>query len=157
MGQDRPDRRLGAVVRHLAHPSPRRPHEPVATSGGGGHRGDGAAARPGAGDWGAGAAGAAASGAGAGPERIIDCHTHFWDTRRPEHSWPPPGNPLLFRVQLPEQCRAVAPPKVTGTVVVEAVYSMEDNQWLLDMSETDTFIVGLCAHCPHGPHPVAQR
>eukprot|EP01045_Picozoa_sp_COSAG04_P039868 COSAG04_NODE_11382_length_712_cov_1.171289_2_plen_139_part_01 len=138
LGLDRPDRRLGAVVRHLAHPSPAwRPHELA----GGGGGGDGLAAGPGAGVGGAGAAGTAASGAGAGPERIIDCHTHFWDTRRPEHSWPPPGNPLLYRVQLPEQCRAVAPPKVTGTVVVEAVYSMEDNQWLLDMSETDTFIV----------------
>jgi L-fuconolactonase len=83
------------------------------------------------------------------PERIIDCHAHFWDTRRPEHSWPAASERdgvanLLYGVRLPEQLREQCPPLVVGAVVVEAVYTNADNQWMLDMSDTsEPFVVGL--------------
>ena len=79
------------------------------------------------------------------PRRIIDCHLHFWDSRRQEHPWPRTGSSLLesHPVALPGQVRAVCPPEVIGTVVVEAVYKPADNRWCLDMSDADDFILGL--------------
>jgi L-fuconolactonase len=40
---------------------------------------------------------------------------------------------------------------VTGTVLVECSDPVEDNQWLLDMSDTDEFIVGVVGHLEPGP------
>jgi L-fuconolactonase len=40
---------------------------------------------------------------------------------------------------------------VTGAVLVECSDPVEDNQWLLDMSDTDEFIVGVVGHVEPGP------
>lgn len=81
----------------------------------------------------------------AAPARIIDTHTHFYDPRRAEGiPWPSKDNTLLYRPTLPEHFRFVARPLgVTGTVVVEASPWVEDNQWLLDLAERETVIVGI--------------
>lgn len=81
----------------------------------------------------------------AAPARIIDTHTHFYDPRRPEGiPWPPKDHALLYRPTLPEHFRFVTKPLgVTGTVVVEASPWVEDNQWLLDLAERETVIVGI--------------
>ena len=44
---------------------------------------------------------------------------------------------------LPAVLRTICPAEVTGTVVVEAVYSLDDNHWMLRLSDTDPFILGL--------------
>ena len=79
---------------------------------------------------------------------IIDTHTHFYDPSRPQGvPWPGPGSGQLYRTVLPKHYRAVAESEgVTGTVVVEASAWLEDNQWILDLAESDPFIVGLVGH-----------
>ena len=97
--------------------------------------------------------GGTAAAASAAPQRIIDCHIHFYDPWRPGHTGlGSEPNTLHHRVCLTEQCLAVCPHEgVTGTVLVECSAELEDNQWLLDMSDTDPFIVGVCGHIESGP------
>ena len=75
---------------------------------------------------------------------IIDCHTHFYDPSRPEGvPWPTRGTPL-YRTVLPKDfCELKQFRQVTGTVIVEASYRVEDNAWLLELAKDDPFIVGI--------------
>lgn len=81
---------------------------------------------------------------------IIDTHTHFYDSTRPEGvPWPPPENELLYRPVLPAHLKEIAVPLgVTGTVVVEASAWREDNGWILDLAAVDPFIVGFVGQIP---------
>jgi len=87
-----------------------------------------------------------------GPSKIIDTHVHFYDPTRPQGvPWPPKNDALLYRTVLPGTYRQVAvPQRVDGVVVVEASPWVEDNQWLLDMADTDKLIVGLVGNLPIG-------
>lgn len=90
---------------------------------------------------------------------IIDTHTHLYNPDRPEGiPWPPRENELLYRPVLPEHVRAEAEPHgVTGTVVVEASAWLEDNAWILDLADEDSFIVGLVGHIdPNRPEFAAE-
>lgn len=85
------------------------------------------------------------------PERIIDCHMHFYDPNRPGHSGLGSTGPLR-RVCLSEQALALCGHHgVTGAVLVECSDPVEDNQWLLSMSDTDEFILGVVGHLEPGP------
>ena len=77
------------------------------------------------------------------PMEIIDCHTHFYDPKRPQGvPWPDKGS-SLYRTVLPKDLRQLEQYKpVTGTVIVEASEWVEDNQWLLDLAKNEPFIVG---------------
>ena len=85
------------------------------------------------------------------PLEVIDCHTHFYDPKRPEGiPWPAPNSPL-YRTVLPADLRQQ--PQylpVTGTVVVEASPRLEDNQWLLDLAANDPFLVGIVGNLQPG-------
>jgi predicted TIM-barrel fold metal-dependent hydrolase len=76
---------------------------------------------------------------------IIDTHTHFFDPTRPEGvPWPSKNDKVLYRSVLPPEYRKLASPfGVVGTVVVEASPWVEDNQWLLELAEKDSFLVGI--------------
>ena len=78
------------------------------------------------------------------PIEIIDCHTHFYDPKRPQGvPWPDKGS-SLYRTVLPKDLRQLEQYKpVTGTVIVEASEWVEDNQWLLDLAKNEPFIVGI--------------
>jgi len=78
------------------------------------------------------------------PLEIIDCHTHFYDSKRPQGvPWPDKGSPL-YRTVLPKDLRQLKQYRpVTGTVIVEASEWVEDNQWLLDLAKNEPFIVGI--------------
>jgi predicted TIM-barrel fold metal-dependent hydrolase len=86
------------------------------------------------------------------PAKIIDTHTHFFDPTRPEGvPWPSKNDELLYRRTMPEDFRKVAVPLgVTGTVVVEASPWLEDNQWILDLAESEPLIVGFVGHLNPG-------
>jgi predicted TIM-barrel fold metal-dependent hydrolase len=81
----------------------------------------------------------------------IDCHTHFYDPRRPQGvPWPAQGS-SLYRTVLPKHLRALPQAlPVTGTVIVEASSWLEDNQWLLDLADEDPFVVGIVGHLNPG-------
>ena len=50
-----------------------------------------------------------------------------------------------------EQCLALCGSEgVTGTVLVACSAALEDNQWLLDVSDRDRFILGLVGHVDSG-------
>jgi L-fuconolactonase len=77
------------------------------------------------------------------PTRVIDTHTHFYDPTRPQGvPWPGQNTPL-YRTVLPKDFLEVAGPLgIRETVVVEASVWVEDNQWILDLAETNPSIVG---------------
>ena len=76
---------------------------------------------------------------------IIDTHIHFFDTTRPQ-GVPYPGpthGPRNLPVADPETYRQVATPSgVVGAIVVEASNWIEDNLWVLEVSQKDPMIVG---------------
>jgi len=78
------------------------------------------------------------------PSRVVDTHTHFYDPSRPQGvPWPGKDTPL-YRTVLPTDWHAVAGPVgVKQTIVVEASPWVEDNQWILDIAESEQSIVGL--------------
>lgn len=79
------------------------------------------------------------------PIPIIDTHVHLFDPTRPQGvPWPPPTNTVLYKPALPERLRAIAEPLgVVGAIKVEASPWIEDNQWVLDVAEKDSFMVGV--------------
>jgi L-fuconolactonase len=82
----------------------------------------------------------------------IDTHTHFYDPARPQEvPWPARDDPFLYRTVLPPEYKKLAQPLgVIGTVVVEASPWLEDNQWLLDLAESDPFLVGVVGQLAPG-------
>lgn len=83
---------------------------------------------------------------------LFDAHTHFYDPTRPHGvPWPGKDDKLLYRRVLPADLKAVSRRHhVTGTVVVEASPWVEDNQWLLDLAEKDSFILGVVGRLTPG-------
>ena len=90
---------------------------------------------------------------------IIDCHTHFYDPRRPEGiPWPSKEDKLLYRPVLPNEFENLTEPfGVTGTLIVEASSWVEDNQWLLDLAAENPFIVGIIGNLTPGMDTFAQH
>lgn len=75
---------------------------------------------------------------------IIDCHIHLFDPTRPQGvPWPNRNNTLLYKPALPARYRALASPLgIRGAIEVECSTWLEDNQWVLDVAEQDTIMVG---------------
>ena len=75
---------------------------------------------------------------------IIDTHIHLYDPTRPQGvPYPNPSNPAVFVPTLPERYRkAAAPLGVVGAIEVEASPWVEDNLWVLEVSEKDPIMVG---------------
>lgn len=100
----------------------------------------------------AGAVGAlAATGALAQPQRpnaipIIDAHIHLFDGSRPQGA-PYMGSKAyaaMSKISLPNSYGKLARPAgIVGAIVVEASAWLEDNLWLLEVSQADPFIVGV--------------
>jgi L-fuconolactonase len=75
---------------------------------------------------------------------IIDTHIHFYQPSRPGGvPWPPapPGSdPLLYRDVLPPEYKAMAAANgILASGVIEASPLVEDNQWILDLLDHDSF------------------
>jgi predicted TIM-barrel fold metal-dependent hydrolase len=76
---------------------------------------------------------------------IIDTHIHFFDTTRPQGvPYPRPRHgPKNLPVADPETYRKVAVPfGIVGAIEVEASNWIEDNLWVLEVSQKDPMIVG---------------
>lgn len=81
------------------------------------------------------------------PLEIIDCHTHFFDPTRPGGvPWPNKDSELYKPTYVKDYLAQRVPLPVTSTVVVEASSLVEDNQWILDLAQKNSFIVGLCGN-----------
>lgn len=80
----------------------------------------------------------------AAPIPIIDTHIHLYDPFRPGGSpWPNKNNKVLFVTSLPARYRPIAEPLgIVGAIEVECSPLYEDNQWVLDVAEQDSIMVG---------------
>ncbi|MGC2404619.1 MAG: amidohydrolase family protein [Acidobacteriaceae bacterium] len=83
--------------------------------------------------------------AAAPPDRvpIIDTHIHLFDAGRPQGAPYKGSKQYQGGVALPSTYRAVAQPLgIVGAIEVEASPWIEDNLWVLEVSEKDTIMVG---------------
>jgi L-fucono-1,5-lactonase len=107
------------------------------------------------------AAAFAASEVGAREARIpiIDTHIHLFDTRRPQGvPWPEKKDTILYRPALPDRYRNIAAPLgVTGAIVVEASPLLEDNQWVLDLADKNSIVVGTVGNLEPGRPDFAKH
>jgi predicted TIM-barrel fold metal-dependent hydrolase len=79
----------------------------------------------------------------AAPIPIIDTHIHFFDTTRPQGAPFGKGNPV-GPIASPSVYRKVAAPLgVVGAIEVEASPWIEDNLWVLQLSQADPMMVGV--------------
>jgi predicted TIM-barrel fold metal-dependent hydrolase len=83
---------------------------------------------------------------------IIDTHIHLYDPTRPEGvPWPPKDGAVPYRTTLPSRFREVSKPSgVVGAIEVECSPWLEDNQWVLDVAERDTIMVGTVGNLEPG-------
>jgi len=93
---------------------------------------------------------AAAAGQAAMP--VIDTHIHLFDPSRPEGvPWPGKDNTVLYKPALPARYRTVAERfGIVGAIEVECSTWLEDNQWVLDVAERDTIVVGTVGNLEPG-------
>ena len=78
---------------------------------------------------------------------IIDTHIHLFDPTRPQGiPWPEKDNKddeILYRPALPDRYRQITQGLgIVGVIEVECSPWLEDNQWVLDIADKDSLIVG---------------
>jgi len=77
------------------------------------------------------------------PGPVIDSHHHFWEIDKFDYSWMPDGSPLAVDHGPEELELLIGPAGVDYTVIVQAVSSVEETRWLLDLAEQHDFIAGV--------------
>ncbi len=77
---------------------------------------------------------------------MIDAHQHFWNPRVREYPWMDESvAPIAREVGPAELLEAIAPTPVTGTVVVQALSSLEESFELLGLCATTPAVLGVVA------------
>jgi L-fuconolactonase len=76
--------------------------------------------------------------------KIVDTHVHFWDLNRFGYFWLKPEYGILYQTYLPEQIRAeMDKAGVSQGIFVQANHLLEENDWVLDLAKTHTWIAGM--------------
>src|SRR5260221_2386942 len=79
----------------------------------------------------------------------IDSHQHFWKYSAEEYGWIDDSMAALRRDFLPTDLQAtMAAAGVDGAISVQARQSIEETEWLLDMAESNDFLVGVVGWAP---------
>ncbi len=79
---------------------------------------------------------------------IVDAHQHFWDPNRFEYVWMSPKVQPLVRAFLPEDLKPIVEAAgVQYTVVVQAISSLDEARWLLQLASKNEFIAGVVTWC----------
>ena len=101
----------------------------------------------------------ASSMAAPGDIPIIDCHIHLFDPTRPQGvPWPAKNNAILYKPALPSRYRDVIKGfGIVGAIEIECSTWLEDNQWVLDVSDKDTIMVGTIGNLEPGKAEFAQQ
>jgi L-fuconolactonase len=76
---------------------------------------------------------------------VVDAHQHFWDPARLHYFWMT-GEALrpLMRSFLPEHLKPLlSAAAVDRTVIVQAISSAEEAQWLLELASANEFVAGV--------------
>ena len=75
---------------------------------------------------------------------IVDTHVHFWDMDRFHYFWLKPEYGILYQTYLPGQIRQeMDKAGVQYGVFVQANHLVEENDWVLGLAETHTWIAGM--------------
>lgn len=75
---------------------------------------------------------------------MIDAHQHFWQPRRFDYPWMTKDLGVLCRDYLPADLAPILDQHhITQTVLVQASNSIEESRWLLELAESNKFIVGV--------------
>jgi len=76
----------------------------------------------------------------------IDAHQHYWDPEVLHYFWMPPEPGLLRRRYLPEDLEPIYQRNhIDGSIVVQAAQVPEEAQWLLDLADRYSSILGVVA------------
>jgi L-fuconolactonase len=86
---------------------------------------------------------------------VIDTHIHLFDPSRPQGvPWPRKDNPahkVMYQPSLPSRYRKVVEGLgIVGAIEIECSAWLEDNQWVLDIAQGDTVMVGTVGHLTPG-------
>jgi len=74
----------------------------------------------------------------------IDAHQHFWTIDRKDYGWITPEIPVLFRDYLPSDMESHLQKHGIGkTVLVQAAPTIEETEYILELSETTDFVAGV--------------
>lgn len=74
----------------------------------------------------------------------IDAHQHFWNLQKFPYAWLKPESEVLYRNYEPaDLAPELAANGVDGTVVVQAIASLAETEWLLSLAEANSFIKGV--------------
>lgn len=74
----------------------------------------------------------------------LDAHQHYWKIDRGDYGWLTPEIPVLYRDFLPENLEPqLNKHQIEGTIVVQAAATLEETDYLLELSETEDTIVGV--------------
>lgn len=89
---------------------------------------------------------------------IIDTHIHLFDISRPQGVPWPAKESSIYKSALPERFRKLAGPfGVVGAIEIECSPWLEDNQWVLDVAEKDSIIVGTIGDLEPGKPDFAKQ
>jgi L-fucono-1,5-lactonase len=78
--------------------------------------------------------------------RVVDAHQHFWEPGRFDYPWMNSKVQPLIRPFLPEHLKPLlSQAKVDCTVIVQAISSMAEARWLLDLASANAWIAGVVA------------
>lgn len=74
----------------------------------------------------------------------IDAHQHFWVYRASEYPWIAPGMEVLARDRLPGDLGPyLRKLNIDGTILVQARQSIEETEFLLELAQQYSFIMGV--------------
>jgi L-fuconolactonase len=74
----------------------------------------------------------------------IDAHQHFWTMRDREGQWPPPELAAIHRDFGPDDLKSTLKAcGIGGTVLVQSLPSMADTDFILDLADRQSFILGV--------------
>ena len=77
---------------------------------------------------------------------VVDSHQHFWDLSKFDYSWMGDGDSVLKQNHLPEMLKPqMDEAGVDRTVIVQAVSSIDEAFWLLDLADVNEWIAGVVA------------
>jgi L-fuconolactonase len=74
---------------------------------------------------------------------VIDSHHHLWEIDRFDYSWMPDGSPLATDFGPADLKPLAEKAGVDYTVIVQAVGSVDEARWLLELAEEHEFIAGV--------------
>ncbi|MEC2344952.1 amidohydrolase family protein [Paenibacillus barengoltzii] len=74
----------------------------------------------------------------------IDAHQHFWKIDRGDYGWITPELPILYRDFLPIDLEpSLHKHQIDKTILVQAAPTVEETEFILQLSETADFIAGV--------------